>query len=112
MRYVVYGAGIVSVLAVTLLWVRLLWSWKLQSRVRYAKLGAVLLLTPFVVWFGSRVNRYRKINNLRDQLMPTIEFAVQHALRQPGTTLEEKAEMERRIRAGTEAMIEWQIDHE
>ncbi len=112
MRYVIYGSALVAAASVALLWVRLIANWKRESAMRYAKLVTVLLLTAWVAWFDYRINRYRKINNLRDQQRPIIEFAVRHALSQPGTTPEEKKEMERQIRAGMDKMIEWQIDHE
>lgn len=112
MRYLVYGTAVISAVAVVSLWVRLGYHWKIESNVRYAKLAAVIVLTAWVIWLGGRVNRYRKINNLRDRMKPTIEFAVQHALRQRGTTPEEKVEMERHIRARIEEMIEKQVDHE
>lgn len=112
MRYFVYGAGIGSMVAVGWLWVRLVLKWKFDGAIRYVKLAVVIALTMWACWLGSRVNRYRKINNLRDEMAPLIEFAVRHAIAQPGTTPEEKVEMERRIRAGIEEAIEWQVDHE
>lgn len=112
MRYIVYGAGIGSMVAAAWLWIRLVVSWKRGSVIRYAKLATIIALTAWVVLLCGRINRYRKINNLRDQIAPVIELAVQHALAQPGTSAAEKIEIERQIREGTEKMIEWQIDHE
>ncbi len=112
MRYVVYASALIATASVALLWVRLLWNWKHEGVVRYAKLGVVMLLSLWVAFFDARINRYRKINNLRDAQAPIIEFAVQHALQQKGTSAEEKKEMERQLREGIDRMIEWQVDHE
>jgi hypothetical protein len=104
----------IHVLLATCLWARIATHWKTMGGAleRYGKLVAVLIITLWTMWFIVRADRYWRLEKLRERMAPTIERAVRHALEQPGTTPEERREMDRRIRREADQMIREQIDHE
>jgi alkylation response protein AidB-like acyl-CoA dehydrogenase len=110
---IVYIIAVANVLIVGWLWWRLGKKWRCATRQSLVmRLVVLLFLTSYCGWFLHHANRYHKIRVLQERMSPIVEFAVRHALAQPGTSPEEKVEMERRIREGIRRVIEEQVDSE